>query len=208
MKRQIPILPGELSIRILWAPVTACSLTFGLLLCAFPPRETPETAYFFLIPALWWLSSRPSYKSVFLVFLFFGWLYYLTLLWWLRHVTFSGLSLGALLLSGYLVIWFLFARWLIPHGLKGRFGTRLLSMLSLASAWTLIEWGTESICLGLSLVPTFRKPMAASRRVADIRMDWWLGDLFLSCILQPLHSLIPAPSSSSATEDQQNRHCG
>ena len=195
MKRQIPILPGERSIRILWAPFTACALTFGLLLCAFPPRQTPETAYFFLIPALWWLSYRPSYKSVLLAFLFFGWLYYLTLLWWLRHVTFSGLSLGSLLLSGYLVIWFLFARWLIPHGLEGRFGTRLLVMLSLASAWTVIEWARSQFALGFPWCPL---SVSQWQRPAVLQISEWTGGWAISfflvffnlCIASYLHHLL------------------
>jgi apolipoprotein N-acyltransferase len=180
MKRQRSILPGELSIRNIWFPVTACALTFGFLLCAFPPRQAPETAYFFLVPALWWLSSRPSYKSVFLVFLFFGWLYYLTLLWWLRHVTFSGLSLGALLLSGYLVIWFLFARWIIPHSLESKFGTRLLAMLSLASLWTLIEWGRSKFVLGFPWCPL---SVSQWQRPAVLQISEWTGGWAISFFL-------------------------
>jgi apolipoprotein N-acyltransferase len=203
MKRQIPILPGELSIRILLAPVTACALTFGLLLCAFPPRQTPETAYFFLIPALWWLSYRPSYKSVLFAFLFFGWLYYLTLLWWLRHVTFSGLSLGSLLLSGYLAIWFLFARWLIPYGLEGRFGTRLLTMLSLASAWTVIEWGRSQFALGFPWCPL---SVSQWQRPALLQISEWTGGWAISfflvffnlCVGSYLHHLLVRRRKSSS----------
>ena len=195
MKRQIPILPGELSLRIIWGPVTACALTFGLLLCAFPPRQTPETAYFFLIPSLWWLSSRPSYKSVFIAFLFFGWLYHLSLLWWLRHVTFSGLCLGALLLSGYLVIWFLFARWLIPRGLEGGFGSRLLAILSLASAWTAIEWGRSQFALGFPWCPL---SVSQWNRPAVLQLSEWTGGWAISffliffnlCIASYLHHLL------------------
>jgi len=191
----MPILLGETSIRILWAPITACVLTFALLLCAFPPRQTPETAYFFLIPSLWWLSSRPSYKSVLLAFLFFGWLYYLTLLWWLRHVTFSGLSLGSLLLSGYLLIWFLFARRLIPRGLEAGFGTRLLVMLSLASAWTAIEWGRSQFALGFPWCPL---SVSQWQRPALLQISEWTGGWAISfflvffnlCVASYLHHLL------------------
>ena len=204
MKRHIPILPGELSMRILWAPVTACSMTFGLLLCAFPPRQTPETAYFFLIPALWWLSSRPSYKSVFLSFLFFGWLYYLTLLWWLRHITFPGLCLGSLLLSGYLVIWFLVARWLIPRALEAGFGTRLLVMLSLASVWTVTEWARSQFALGFPWCPL---SVSQWQRPAVLQISEWTGGWAISfflvffniCIASYLHHLLVRRRKSGRT---------
>ena len=174
-KQKLPVLPGELSLRILWGPATAGLLTFGLLLLAFPPHDAPETAYVFLVPALCWLSFLPSFRATFITFLFFGWLFYMTLLWWLRHVTLPGLAIGSLL--------------------DGSFGIRLLSMLTLASAWTFTEWARCQFTLGFPWCPL---SVSQWQRPVILQGAEWLGGWWVSfflvffnlCIASYLHHLL------------------
>ena len=152
-------------------------------------------AYIFLVPAIWWLSCRPSYRSVFSTFLFFGWLYYITLLWWLRHVTFPGLILGSLLLSGYLSVWFLLARWMIPRVLESSFRMRLCVMLALSAAWTTIEWIRCQFTLGFPWCPL---SVSQWERPAILQAAEWGGGWIVSfflvffnlCVASYVHHLL------------------
>ena len=65
--------------------------TYGLLLTAQPPRESAESAYFFLLPCLIWFSFKPNWKKVCIAFLSAGVLYHLTLVGWIRHITLPGM---------------------------------------------------------------------------------------------------------------------
>jgi len=119
----------------------------------------------------------------------------MTLLWWLRHVTLPGLAIGSLLLSTYLALWFLLARWILPKALDGSFGIRLLSMLTLASAWTFIEWARCQFTLGFPWCPL---SVSQWQRPVILQGAEWLGGWWVSfflvffnlCIASYLHHLL------------------
>ncbi len=119
----------------------------------------------------------------------------MTLLWWLRHVTLPGLAMGSLLLSAYLSLWFLLARWMLPKALAGGFWARFLSKLILASAWTFIEWARCQFTLGFPWCPLsvsqWQRP--AILQGAEWLGGWWVSFLlvfFNLCIASYLHHLL------------------
>lgn len=179
-ERKIPVLPGELSLRVLWPPVVACLLTFFCLLVSYPPHDVPEAAYVFLLPALCWIQARPTYRAVFLSTLSFGWLYYLTLLGWLRHVTFPGLLMGSFLLALYLSLWFVLARLLAPRALLGGTLHRLGTIVILSAAWVAIEWGRCQFTLGFPWCPL---SVTQWTRPAILQAAEWTGGWSVSFFL-------------------------
>ncbi len=193
-RKKIPVLPGELSLRVLLPPVAACLLTFFLLLPSYPPYDVPEAAYVFLLPVLCWLYSRPSYRTVGFSCLFFGWLYYLTLLGWLRHVTVPGLAMGSFLLAAYLSLWFLLARLLVPKALLGGTCHRLAAIVTLSAAWVAIEWARCQFTLGFPWCPL---SVTQWTRPAILQTAEWTGAWSVSfflvffnlCLASYLHHL-------------------
>jgi apolipoprotein N-acyltransferase len=136
-----------------WAALVAAFCTYGLLLTAQPPRESAESAYFFLLPCLIWFSFGPSRKKVCTAFLLAGILYHLTLVGWIRHITFPGMLAAAFLLSLYNLPWFLLAGKLIPQATKGGFRQRLFTMIGLSAFWVSIEWARGQFTLGFPWCP-------------------------------------------------------
>ncbi|MDA8775723.1 hypothetical protein N9N13_08350, partial [Opitutales bacterium] len=102
------------SLKLIWAPLVASMGTYFFLLLAQPPRQSPECAYFFLMPAIFWFSFKPKLRIVALAFFLAGILYHVSLVGWMRHISFSGMLLACVLLSLYHLPWFLLARVLIP----------------------------------------------------------------------------------------------
>ena len=136
-----------------WAALTAAFCTYGLLLTAQPPRESAESAYFFLLPCLIWFSFGPNWKKVCIAFLSAGVLYHLTLVGWIRHITLPGMLATSFLLSLYNLPWFLLAGKMIPRAAKGGFGARLLTMIGLSAFWVSIEWARGQFTLGFPWCP-------------------------------------------------------
>lgn len=136
-----------------WAALTAAFSTYGLLLTAQPPRESAESAYFFLLPSLIWLSYGPSRKKICIAFLLAGILYHLTLVGWIRHITLSGMLAATFLLSLYNLPWFLMAGKLIPRAIKGGFRSRIATMIGLSAVWVSIEWVRGQFTLGFPWCP-------------------------------------------------------
>ncbi|MFP6900870.1 MAG: apolipoprotein N-acyltransferase, partial [Opitutales bacterium] len=161
-----------------WVAIAIASLAVGstyvLLWASLPPNDTPEAAYFFLLPALVWFYSKPSYRSVAAAFLVGGYLLHLAIFFWLRHVAAPALYVGVLLPAVYLLGWFLLARWTIPRALAGHdsLGRRLAGMFLLAAAWTCIEWLRCQFTLGFPWLP-----LAASQwqRPAILQIAPWTG---------------------------------
>lgn len=163
-----------------WAAIAAAFLTYGFLLTAQPPMESAESAYFFLFPAIAWFSFQPNFWRVAIAFLFAGWLYYMTLIGWIRHITLPGMICAAFLLSLYNLLWFLLARRLIPQGLKGGFRARLLTMLGLSSSWVAIEWARCQFTLGFPWCPL---SVTQWERPAILQILPWTGAWSVSFFL-------------------------
>ena len=140
-------------IRILWAPLSASLGTYFFLLLAQPPNDSPEFAYFFLLPALAWFSFEPKLKVVLASFLFSGFLYYLSLVGWMRHVTVGGMLGACSLLSIYNLPWFFTARLVVPIALRSGFKIRIISIFGLSCVWISMEWFRCQFTLGFPWCP-------------------------------------------------------
>ena len=143
---------GEL-LRDWWAAMAAAFSTYGFLLAAQPPRESAESAYFFLFPCLLWFYFRPGLRKVAVAFFLAGCAYHVALVGWIRHVTPSGMAGAAFLLALYNLPWFLLARRLLPGALEAGFAERLFTMSALSAAWVAIEWARCQFTLGFPWCP-------------------------------------------------------
>ncbi len=161
--------------------VVATGSTCVLLWAAFPPNGSPEAAYVFLLPAVVWFYRKPSYRSVTAAFLLGGYFMHLAIFFWLRNVAAPALFAGVFFPTAYLLGWFLLARWTIPRVLAGGgLGKRLLGMVLLAAAWTVIEWLRCQFTLGFPWLP-----LAASQwqRPAILQVAPWTGAWGISFFL-------------------------
>ena len=146
--------------------------TYFFLILAQPPRQSPECAYFFLIPAIFWFSFKPRIRVVLSAFFFAGILYHLTLVGWMRHISLSGLFLASILLSLYNLPWFWLARMLIPTAIAGGFKYRFLTLIILPSAWVSVEWLRCQFTLGFPWCPL---SITQWERPVLLQTAQWLG---------------------------------
>ena len=77
----------------------------------------------------------------------------MTLVGWIRHITFPGMLAATFLLSLYNLPWFLLAAKLIPRAAKGGFRQRLGTMIGLSAFWVSIEWVRGQFTLGFPWCP-------------------------------------------------------
>ncbi len=123
-----------------WGPLVVFALTAGLTVAAFPPYQTPEFAYVFAAPAIFWAYFQPPLK-VFVWTLFAAQAVAWTiLLFWLHYVTWVGLILLGPLVGVWVGIWYLAVWWTMPRILGRATPIRLAAQLGLAGLWVLCEW--------------------------------------------------------------------
>jgi apolipoprotein N-acyltransferase len=115
-------------IEIGWG-LFSSGFSFFLLYLSQPPGDFPEAAYFFLLPFLIWLNFKPEQKSVLISLFVTGVIYQISLLFWIRHVSFPGLAAMAIILSSYNLPWYIAARKLAPIFVVGSFRVRLTLLL-------------------------------------------------------------------------------
>ena len=139
-------------IEIGWG-LFSSGFSFFLLYLSQPPGDFPEAAYFFLLPFLIWLNFKPEQKSVLISLFVTGVIYQISLLFWIRHVSFPGLAAMAIILSSYNLPWYIAARKLVPIFVVGSFRVRLTLLLGLSSLWVAIEWARGLFSLGFPWCP-------------------------------------------------------
>lgn len=135
-----------------WA-VCVFIATVVLTVLSFPPYETPEFAYAFAAPAIFWAYLRPSFK------LYAGTMFlaqavaWLIMLSWLHNVTWGGLAMLGPLVGVWVGVWYLAVWWAIPriHGHAPMM--RVLGMLGLAGLWVVIEWSRTWLLSGFPWLP-------------------------------------------------------
>ncbi len=154
--------------------------TFLFLLLAQPPRESPECAYFFLLPAIVWFSFRPTFRSVIITFFFAGVLYHLSLVGWMRHISAAGMLMACILLSLYHLPWFLLTRFLVPIAAQSKFLIRFLIFLILPAAWVSMEWLRCQFTLGFPWCPL---SVTQWERPVLLQTSQWLGSWGVSFFL-------------------------
>jgi apolipoprotein N-acyltransferase len=135
-----------------WA-VCVGALTAVLTVLTFPPYNSPELAYAFAVPAIFWAYRRPRFRW------YTGTLFaaqavaWTALLWWLHPVTWVGLFLIGPIVGAWVGVWYLAAWWIMPRMLGRPTATRILAMIALAGAWVVIEWTRTWLLTGFPWLP-------------------------------------------------------
>jgi len=127
--------------------------TVVLTVLAFPPSRTPEFAYAFAVPALFWAYLRPSFRLYAWTVLGAQAVAWTILLGWLHNVTIGGLLLLGPFIGAWIGAWFLAARWTLPRLLGQSTPVRLLAMFGLAGLWVVGEWTRTWVLSGFPWMP-------------------------------------------------------
>ncbi len=166
-----------------WA-VAVGALTAGLTVIIFPSfppyHGVPESAYGFAVPAIYWAYRRPPFRLYALTLLVAQAVAWVTLLWWLRNVTWVGLFLLGPVVGALVGVWYLAVWWVMPR-LTGRPAlVRIVSLLGLAGVWVLLEWVRTWFLSGFPWLP-----LAASQwqRAALLQIAAFTGAYGISFIL-------------------------
>lgn len=127
--------------------------TVLLTVLSFPPSRTPEFAYAFAAPALFWAYLRPSFRLYAATILGAQAVAWTLLLGWLHNVTVGGLLLLGPVIGVWFGSWFLAARWTLPRILGQTTPLRLLAVFGLAGLWVVIEWTRTWFLSGFPWMP-------------------------------------------------------
>ena len=179
-----------------WIPSFFASfLCFILLWAAHPPRQSPESAYFFLLPVLIWFHFRPSFRKTLICILFSGWIYQIMMVGWMRHISFGGMITATFLLSCFQSVWFLVARSWIGRIDLLAFPARFLLIVGLSCLWVAIEWIRTLFTLGFPWCPLsvtqWERPILL--QVASFGGGWAISFFlifFNLCTASYLHHLL------------------
>ena len=135
-----------------WAIGTLMA-TVVLTVLSFPPYHTPEFAYAFAAPAIFWAYLRPSFK------LYAGTMFaaqaiaWTIMLGWLHHVTWGGLFLLGPLVGAWVGVWYLAVWWTMPRMQPHGSLMRVVGVLGLAGLWVLTEWTRTWLLGGFPWLP-------------------------------------------------------
>ncbi len=139
--------------RMLVGQALALVLCSFFYMSAFPPFDVSEAAFVFIIPMLLWLRMKPSYKAVAWTSLAIGWLVWLVLIFWLRHVTIIGMVLLAGIVGAHFMIWSLGAAWLSRRFASENSWLGLPLALGVAALWVIVEHLRTWIFTGFPWLP-------------------------------------------------------
>jgi apolipoprotein N-acyltransferase len=165
----------------MWMAAAAVfALTAALTVLSFPPFHTPEFAFAFAAPAVFWAYFRPPLK------LYAGTLFaaqalsWAILLFWLRHVTWAGPLLLAPIVGAWVGVWYLAAWWAMPRMVGRSTLARLAAMLGLAGLWAVVEWTRTWVLGGFDWLP-----LAASQwqQPATLQIAAFTGEGGVSFVL-------------------------
>jgi apolipoprotein N-acyltransferase len=127
--------------------------TVVLTVLAFPPSRTPEFAYAFAAPALFWAYLKPSFRLYTWTVLSAQAVAWTVLLGWLHNVTIGGLLLLGPVIGVWIGVWFLAARWALPRMLGRSTPVRLFAVFGLAGLWVVGEWTRTWFLSGFPWMP-------------------------------------------------------
>ena len=137
---------------LLWA-AGVFLVTVLLTVLAFPPSRTPEFAYAFAAPALFWAYLRPSFRLYAWTVLGAQAVAWTIILAWLHNVTLGGLLLLGPFMGVWIGVWFLAARWALPRMLGHSTPLRILMVFGLAGLWVIGEWTRTWVLSGFPWMP-------------------------------------------------------
>lgn len=127
--------------------------TVALTVLSFPPSRTPEFAYAFAAPALFWAYLRPSFRLYAWTVLGAQAVAWTIILGWLHNVTLGGLLLLGPFIGAWIGAWFLAAHWTLPRMVSRPAPVRLLVVLGLAGLWVVGEWTRTWMLSGFPWMP-------------------------------------------------------
>ena len=161
-------------------PLSVVGLTAVLWICAFPPIGVAEAAYIFAIPFCYWAFWKPPLWRYLAAGVFSGFAAWFILLFWLRHVTWLGLTALSAYLALYFVLWLWAVWWTIPRMEDRGIGVRLSALLGLAGWWVVLEYLRGVLFTGFGWLP-----LAASQwdRAALLQILAYTGSTGLSFVL-------------------------
>jgi apolipoprotein N-acyltransferase len=163
----------------LWG-LLAGTLSVLLWVLSIPPFEFAEAAYIAFVPILLWLYTQPSRRIFWLVAIGTGWVSWLAILIWLRHVTVFG-TIGLSGLLGLLfALWLLLVRRTLPFVADRSFGVRALSFAGLAGAWVVLEWARTWLLWGFPWAPL---SLSQWERPVVLQLAAWSGAYGVSFLL-------------------------
>lgn len=127
--------------------------TVVLTVLSFPPFRTPEFAYAFAAPAVFWAYLKPSFRLYAGTMLAAQAVAWIILLWWLHNVTWLGLFLLGPFVGAWVGVWYLAVWWAIPRIHPHTPLFRVLGVVGLAGLWVLIEWSRTWLFGGFPWLP-------------------------------------------------------
>lgn len=124
-----------------------------LTVLSFPPLKTPEFAYAFAVPAIFWAYMRPSFRLYASTLLLAQAVAWTVILGWLHNVTWGGLLLLGPIVGVWVGLWYLAVWWAMPLMQPRKPLQRVLVMLGLAGLWVFIEWTRTWLFGGFPWLP-------------------------------------------------------
>ncbi len=128
-------------------------LTVVLTVLSFPPFPTPEFAYAFAAPAIFWAYLRPSFKVYAGTMLAAQAVAWTIILGWLHNVTWGGLLLLGPFTGAWVGLWYLAVWWAMPLIRPLSPMQRVLGVMGLAALWIFIEWTRTWVLGGFPWLP-------------------------------------------------------
>ena len=135
------------------AAVAVFVFTTALTVLSFPPYHTPEFAYAFAVPGIFWAYFRPPLRLYAWTLFAAQALSWGILLFWLHYVTWAGPLLLGPVVGAWVGVWYLAAWWTMPRMLGQPTLTRITAMLGLAGVWVVIEWTRTWFLGGFAWLP-------------------------------------------------------
>ncbi len=118
---------------------SAFVLTIVFYVGAFPPYDFPEAGFVVLIPFLIWFRMGPTFKQVAWTGLLTGWVAWFILIFWLRHVTWMGLTLLSGVVGLHFMLWCLGTFWLSKRLLGKGLWMGLPFAIGTSALWVALE---------------------------------------------------------------------
>ncbi|MFI5355863.1 MAG: apolipoprotein N-acyltransferase [Opitutales bacterium] len=135
-----------------WAAVVFV-FTVVLTVLTFPPYPTPEFAYAFAAPAIFWAYLRPSFKVYALTMFAAQAVAWTIILGWLHNVTWLGLGLLGPFVGAWVGSWYLAVWWAMPRIQRQNSLLRVVGVLGLAGFWVFVEWTRTWLLGGFPWLP-------------------------------------------------------
>lgn len=159
----------------------ACGILTALLwISSIPPFEFAEAAYIAFVPLVLWFYLNPSRKLCINIAMGTGWLAWLAILIWLRHVTLVGTVILSGLLALFFTAWVVFAHALLSTVASKSFLWRLVAFIGIAGAWVVLEWTRSWFLWGFPWAPL---ALSQWERPVVLQVSAWTGAYGVSFLL-------------------------